>query len=264
MQITFYGTGSSTPSPKIEGKIFRSFTGWYVEAGSNSLLFDIGLGVLHKMLEEGTDIVKKPTHVFISHFHIDHFADLMQLMQTRKVAAKDEKDSSTLNIIGPNGINEIFKTLLNIEKLVDPNYEIKKPELFKINEIGEDSIFEENGWKVTASPIKHFASSVSYRLDFEGKSIVYSGDMGYDERICELGKNADLAILECSYPDNRSESHLGPSEVGKLAKLGNFKKVVLTHMYPDCEGREDEMIKTIKDIVDCEVIIPQDFTKIEV
>jgi len=263
VQITFYGTGSSTPSPKVENKPFRSFSGWFVEISSDSLLFDVGSGVLHKMLEDKVDIVKKPTHLFISHFHIDHFADLMQLMQTRKVASKDKNDSSILNLIGPHGVNEIFEILLGIEKIADPAYEIRKPELFEVKEMGEDFTFETNEWKVTSSPIKHFNGNC-YRLDSNGKSVIYSGDMGYDERICELGKNADLAILECSYPDSRSDLHLGPMEIGKLAKLGNFKKVVLTHMYPACAGREEEVSNTIKKIAGCEVIIPQDSQKLEI
>ena len=80
MQITFYGTGSCTPLPSSKNIPFRSYTGWYTEIGESSLLFDMGAGVIHKMLLDDKDILKKPTHAFITHFHPDHCSDLIALM----------------------------------------------------------------------------------------------------------------------------------------------------------------------------------------
>lgn len=266
MQITFYGTGSCMPSPKSPNLPFRSYTGWYIEIGSDSLLFDIGSGVLQKMASDGLDILKKPTHLFISHFHPDHCSDLISLMQGRGVANVWGEKVDPLFVGGPEGLKKFCKQIFGgVEKWKDFTGTLNIFKLLNLKETMEGIAFETRDWKVTCSPIDHF-DGVSYRLDAAGKSIVYSGDMVYDERICKLGQGADIAIMECSAPDRQSLKgrHLCPEDIGKLAKIGNFKKVVLTHMYPQCEGRENEMIKTIHDIANCEVVAAYDLMKLEV
>lgn len=263
MQITLYGTGSCMPSPKQNGGFLRSFSGWYVEVDEDGLLFDIGSGVLHKMLEDGIDILKKPTHIFLSHLHIDHTIDIFQLIQGRAVAKNSfNKDIKTTFIGGPIGTNNLITS-----DWASYGETFKIEDGFDVKEVSSGIVAATDNWKVTCSPIKHYKDSICYRLDLSGKSIVYSGDMIYDERICELGRDVDIAIMECSYPDRESlknGNHLCPEDIGNLAKIGGFKKVVLTHMYPVCEGREDEMVKTIKDIAGCEVVVGYDGLKVEV
>ena len=128
MQITLYGTGSGIPSPKVGDKQLRSYAGWYTEAESDSLLFDIGVGISHKLLLDGIDILLKPTHVFITHHHLDHTADLFQLMLGRCYAVRNRKVSK-LHIIAPasfiNVIFEIWKIYGEEFKLED-NFEIQE------------------------------------------------------------------------------------------------------------------------------------------
>ncbi len=263
MQVTFYGTGSGIPTPKSLNKPLRSYAGWYIEAGSDSLLFDIGVGSNHKMLLSGIDLLLNPTHVFLTHHHLDHTSDIFQLIIGRSHALKYRKDKvNKLVVAAPTSFVKILQSMLKIyggtEFQVEENFEIK--------DSSNNFIYKTDKFEVTSSPIKHTEDSVCYKLKMGNKSIVYSGDMGYDERIAELGRDADLAILECSYPNKESltGNHLCPDDIGKLAKLGNFKKVVLTHMFPDCEGREDEIIRTIKNIADVDVIVGYDLLKLEI
>lgn len=260
MTIIFYGTGSCMPLAKSSNKPFRSYTGWYTEIGKDSLLFDIGGGVLHKMLSDGVDVMKKPSHLFISHFHPDHCSDIIALMQGRGVANMWGKKIETLFVGAPYGLKQFAKELFeNVFKWASFKEDLNVYKLLNLKETMSGSVVKTKSWEVKCAPIKHF-DGVCFRLDAEGKSVVYSGDMVYDENICKLGKNADVAIMECSFPDKSSlqGAHLCPEDIGKLAKIGNFKKVVLTHMYPECEGREEEMIKTIKQIVDVEVVVAYD------
>jgi ribonuclease BN (tRNA processing enzyme) len=262
MQITLYGTGSCTPTPKTEGKPFRSHTGWYVEVGGDGLLFDIGAGLLHKMVMDGQDIIKKPTHLFISHFHIDHTSDVIPLMQARLVYNREFGKVVPLSIGGPEGLNTFLKNIFEgVEKWRIDSQNIF--ELIEAKETGQGIVFDTENWKVTCAPVKHF-DGVAYKLTIGGKSIIYTGDMGYDDRLIEFGKNANLAIMECSYPDSRAPKHLSPEDIGKLAALGHFKKIVLTHMYPEIEGQEDEIIKKIKAIAGAEVIAAHDLMKIDI
>lgn len=88
--------------------------------------------------------------------------------------------------------------------------------------------------------MKHIELSRGYRFQSDkGTSLAISGDTDYCEGMIELGKEADLMILECSTPDNMKLSgHLTPSECGKLAKKASCRKLCLTHFYPVCDLKD--------------------------
>lgn len=263
MQLTFFGTGSSTPTPH---QPLHSYAGFGVEIEDDFLLFDIGPGIVTKMIQDGIDIQQKPTDLFISHFHLDHCLDYITLLKARGLYAKYHgKQEKHLRVFGPQGLEKFSRNLFEgIEQWRYMSDELKAFEQMILKETMEGTVTEKTLWNVTATPIDHY-NGVCYRLASKGKSIVYSGDMGYDESISILGRDADLAILECSYPSKKETHglHLSPEDIGELAKKGRFKHVVLTHMYPACQGRENEMIKTIADKAGCKVTIATDFLKME-
>ncbi|MBI2442522.1 MAG: ribonuclease Z [Candidatus Levybacteria bacterium] len=262
MKLTFFGTGSSTPTSH---KPFRSYAAFSVTTVSDFLLFDIGPGTVAKMIQHGIDVIKNPTHLFISHFHLDHCLDYITLTKARALKRKQTGEETSLQVFGPEGLRELSDDLFaKVKKWDYMANELKAFEILKQKETMEGVVANSGSWKVTCAPIKHY-NGVCYRLDTDGKSIVYSGDMGYDETIAELGRNADVAILECSYPSKAENKglHLCPEEIGELARIGNFKYVILTHMYPACEGREEEMVATIQKRANCEVTVAQDFLEME-
>lgn len=264
MKITFLGTGSSTPSPKQTGKPFRSYAATLIETGNESLLFDIGPGSVQKILSLGIDVLKKPTSVFISHFHLDHCQDIIALMKARALHHSYTGEKNVLNIYGPSGLGEFLKQLFSgVEKWNYMGEQLKAFTLMNLKETMDGIVTENETFKVSCVEVKHY-NGVAYRLEAEGKSVIYSGDMGYDENLSILGKNADLAIVECSYPDKMTLKglHLCPEEIALLATAGKFEQTVLTHMYPACEGREDEIKKVIEDNSKTKVTVTEDFFSI--
>jgi len=110
---------------------------------------------------------------------------------------------------------------------------------------------------------KHTNSSISYRIEHDNKSIVYSGDTDYSKEIIEISKDADLLILECSFPNNKKvEGHLIPSLCGKIATKANVKKLVLTHLYPECDNVDIK--KQCNKEFGGMVIVAKDFMRIKV
>lgn len=263
MEITFLGTGSSTPTPHLP---LHSYSGFSVEIENDFLLFDIGPGTVTKLLQNGIDIQKNPTDLFLSHFHLDHCLDYITLLKARGLYAKYHgKQEKLLRVFGPPGLEKLSRNLF--EGIPDWKYmsdELRVFEQMTLKETTKGSVVKNPTWNVTVAPIHHY-NGVCYRLESGGKSLIYSGDMGYDKTIAELGKNADIAILECSYPSKEEKRglHLYPEEIGDLAKKGGFKHVILTHMYPDCEGREEEMVNKIKSLAKCEVTVAYDTLRLE-
>ena len=71
--------------------------------------------------------------------------------------------------------------------------------------------------------------------------MVYSGDAKDCVELVELGRGADVLILECSYPDQLAHpDHLCPSQVGQIASRAGARHLVLSHLYPVCSASEIE------------------------
>ena len=138
--------------------------------------------------------------------------------------------------------------------------------MLNLKETNDGVVEKTDNWQVSCTPVKHFLNSVAYRIDSNGKSVAYSGDMTLDRNFSLLAKNSDVILVECSYPDGKSRSglHLIPSEIAELAADADAKKVILTHTYPVCEGRYEELINKIKEKFSGEVLVAEDFMEIEI
>ena len=97
----------------------------------------------------------------------------------------------------------------------------------------------------------------------QGKVVVYSGDTDYCNEIIGLSKEADLAILECSFPDEiKMKGHLSPLTACKIANSAGVKKLVLVHMYPICD--EYELVGLCKKEFGGEILAGEDLMEFEI
>src|SRR5687767_7689574 len=123
MQLTVLGTGTIAFSPQ------RSCSGYYVEAGQARVLMDCGSGTTRR-LAELTIPWQQLTHVALSHFHIDHHADLPSLIFALKCGQLPPR-SVPLDIIGPVGTKDLLGRLAVAygEWVTAPGYEVRVTEL---------------------------------------------------------------------------------------------------------------------------------------
>jgi ribonuclease BN (tRNA processing enzyme) len=220
VHIKFLGTGSILQEPK------RSCSSILIDTPKEKILVDVGPGTLHRLADIGVN-PEQLNYIFITHFHPDHVSDLIPII----FAIKNSTDSQikiSLRVWGPHGF---FSYLHGMEIaygkwLLSDNYIIRFHELKR-------HLLDFPGLRVIWDKVLHKTESVAYRFEINHKVICVSGDTGYCEELSRLCKDSDLAILECSYPDELAvEGHLSPSLAGKIAANGNAKKLVLTHFYP--------------------------------
>ena len=226
MKVIILGSGTTVPlaeraSPSIALFIDDQF-----------LLMDIGPGTLRQLAIAGLTF-QDIDYVCISHFHPDHTADLIHfLFATRYPPILRTRKSFT--IIAPETFNQ-FLTLL---KRPYGNWLELPDGLMKIEELntGDKDKKEFDTFTIVSAPVNHTPHSLGFRIeDGSGKIIVYSGDTGYCEEIVDLARDADLLILESSFPDGQGiEGHLTPSQAGDIATRSGVKRLLLTHFYPEC------------------------------
>ena len=223
MKVTIMGSGTMVPSND------RNSSGVLIEHDGIHSMLDFGYGTLRHLLKLGLtyhDIDR----VYFTHNHPDHMCDLVPFLFASRYHADPRKKD--LEIVAAPGFKEYFNTLMQAYKrwLIPSTYQVQIMEQ-------DEETRTYDGLSVTSKKVKHIDMSRGYRFQTaEGKSLAVSGDTDYCEGMIELGKEADLMILECSSPDNmKLPGHLTPTECGKLAEEAGCRKLCLTHFYPVCD-----------------------------
>ncbi len=223
IELTVLGSGTCALQPN------RSMSGYAVRHKDFFMLMDCGNGVLRRCLEAGL----KPFDVdaiLISHLHIDHIADIVPFLWGLKHAPDLEREKS-LNFYGPPGFQQFFEKLPSVYGRWLENFPFP---IFVKNVTQEE--FSIGPWKVNAFSMQHGAAANGYRLQSGENVIAYSGDTGECAEVINLGKRADLFILECSFAkDHGADNHLNALQAGRIARQAECKKLVLTHLYPECD-----------------------------
>ncbi|MFC1477435.1 MBL fold metallo-hydrolase [candidate division KSB1 bacterium] len=225
MKITVLGSGTFQPTP------IRGCPGYLLEINHNKILLDAGSGCL-RQLSRLSVMPGMLNYVLISHFHIDHTGDLLPLLFSRRNAAsREEKD---ICIYGPPDFPGTFKTISAAFSrwISSDNYSIL------IQEYGGGTM-NFNGWSLETLPMEHSLDSYGFRITAQKKTIAYSGDTGYCENLIRLCRNADLAVVECTFPDSKKTAgHMTPSEAGKAAQKAGCKRLILSHLSPELSDEE--------------------------
>ncbi len=209
MRLTFLGTNGW----------FDSSTGNTVsallETNDYNIIFDAGFGIAKADMYLNPD---KPTFLFISHFHLDHICGLHALPKFNF--------KQPLTIFGRKDLKKLFKVVINSPYTAPLSFLNYKVNLVPLKE-GEYNL----PFKFTCKQLKHTDTSMGYRLEVDGKVIVYCSDTAICDNDKLLAQDADLLIHECAFvPGEVSDwGHSNPEEVATMAKEVNVKKLALTH-----------------------------------
>ncbi len=206
--------------------------------------------------------------VFLTHLHMDHSLEFPSIVFGSYLLGRTDK----WYLYGPPGTVN-FSSLL-FEKVFPYAPEIVRrirKEGLEVTpyEVTVGRVFENENYTINSAPTEHGIPSFAYRIDSREGAVVISGDTRPCKSVIDLARGADLLIHECSFPDDmiefaRETYHSVPSEVGDVANQAGVKKVVLTHLFPPCKGREMEMVESVRSKFGGEVISSHDLLEIKV
>ena len=205
MRISFLG---STPFPP---RLDQAGTCMMVELGNGDrFFFDYGSGCTRNLIAMQVP-AQLVNDIFISHLHIDHYADLPYLFPFRAWSG----GYTPLRIHGPSGRTPNLGTKAMIKGMkqmlqwhieafdvfpIGDGYEIEVNEFDFRQENG--IVYEKNGVTVRSWPRSHAKDgAVAYRLDWKGLSFVWTGDGRPDELTKKFAKGVDVVVTEMSGQD---------------------------------------------------------------
>lgn len=237
IEITILGTTAAIPTKK---RNHPSIYLRYIGKKESCILFDCGEGTQRQIFSSNLNFMRID-HIFITHWHADHFAGLLGIFETMSL----EKRKKPLFVYGPEAERHL-KFLLNVG-YGNKTFEIIAKDVPLIKDY---KICEEDEFIVLSTPVHHGIPSVAYafvekdrvkidkskisilglpergkiyeklkkngslnywgrEIDLKevsyiekGKKIVYSGDTKICKNILDFLNDADLAILDCTYFNN--------------------------------------------------------------
>ncbi len=222
MQLRILGSGTMMPTKD------RRPSGYLVEHGTARILLDCGHTTIARLIDFGVDLHSIDA-VAITHFHTDHFGDLLPLVHARFVDdRKCGREHRALSIIGPVSTQDRFRKL---REVMWPEPSEEYPLTFHEYTHGES--IDVGPISLAQFPTKHvpWFPSTGYRLTAEGKSLVYPGDIGSDQESSfeDAVRDATVLLIEAG-AEFPCENHYTLEQVMHLAQRCNVHRVLITHI----------------------------------
>ncbi|NQU27315.1 MAG: MBL fold metallo-hydrolase [Candidatus Marinimicrobia bacterium] len=253
MKITFYGTRGSIPVPEPD----------YVEFGGNTAcilltfntgriaIIDAGTGI-RKL---GNDLIEQGHQQFddivlgLSHTHWDHiqgFPFFKPAYDSRRhftisIGGRDHTNASLESIFAAQMEQEYFPIPLHG---MGARFDFWQPDPNAVNDL--------RGIKLKATELNHPGGAFGYRIEEDGKSIVYCTDVEHgpeiDQRVVELAFECDLLIHDAQYTpaelnDKKGWGHSSWEQAAEVADLAKVERLVLFHHDPE---HNDAFLKMIE------------------
>jgi ribonuclease Z len=213
MKVTLLGTAGPEYFPDRLG------ISTLVEANGERLLFDVGRGANQRLYESRVN-PKDIARIFLTHLHNDHFEGLPDLWMTPWFLLGRDHG---FELWGPEGTEEMvqgMRAMFGHDLKARVNQFNPIETLAIATRIVRDGVvFDKNGVKVTAFPVEHADGNPAfgYRVDWNGRSVVLSGDTTLNENVIKHGTGADLIVHNViAFSDRLSQL---PEMKGVLAKL---------------------------------------------
>lgn len=223
MRLTVLGSGTNV-HPK------RAAAGYLIET-DQLLLLDFGPRTLMNLIKSGTNR-HRISHLLFSHFHADHFSDFITFFFDAVIHSKMVSPRPDLTLIGPRGSKRLFSMMMK----TFPSFDTASFRV-DIREVG-DRPFQLGHTRILPRTVEHSPQlhCLGYRIEYRGRAVAYSGDAQYCSSLIPLCEQADVAVLDCSYPANRpGPGHMHAGECGRVAQEAGVKRLLLSHFYPIAE-----------------------------
>lgn len=231
MEIVFLGTGNAF------GSGGRHPIAILVRGKDFDLLLDCGPAILPRLKQLGRT-ASAIDLVLISHHHGDHFAGVPFLLLEYQY---EHPRRRPLTVAGPPGTGEKLKQL---SQLLFPGLESKERQFdlsfWDVND-GERARWQ--NLTLGAFRVRHFPGAIAfgYRLELEGRTIVYSGDTEWTDELARQSDNADLFICECSSFEKKLDYHMSYRELEAHRDRLGARRTILLHAGEDVLARRSEL-----------------------
>jgi len=258
LELVVLGSGG----PRPFGRAGSSYL--VLVAGTPRILVDAGPGAFLRIGELNVNLEQVDT-MLLTHLHIDHTGDLPGFFKARTLTA--EALRIRFAVFGPEGaglfpsttnfVNLLFgeKGAWAYQKTFGAEETIETTDLPIQLDSGERILVNRDGLQIRSIATHHGdCPSVAYRIDYQGQSIVFSGDMDVSAlaNLERLAKNCNLLVFHCvvldppGSPRQLYALHTPPRKIGEAAQRAGAKRLLLSHLAPAIIEKKEQVLSSIR------------------
>lgn len=193
---------------------------------NDNILVDCGEGTFKYYKKCGVDFYGIK-HIFITHFHSDHTANLIQFVAQSIIYDPPEK-RKFLTIYGPKGLGKFLNTMKDLfeEEIIDKKIE-DYINIVEIEDFSKTLLVE--GLEVSMHKLVHGTmDNIGYVFCENKTRVGFSGDCRYDDATEQFVANTDSCFLMCCSKTS-TNIHMGYDKFKMLQEKYQNKKFIATH-----------------------------------
>ena len=217
MQLTVIGCSPAWPNAG------GAQSGSLVE-GEGRLLLDCGPGVLARMRERDGGWPQVDA-VAITHFHLDHWGDLVPWVFG--AAFGPGRNAKRPDLWLPPGGTERLRGYGKQMAFVG-----QIDQVFEVREYEEATPFHAAGFDLVALRLDHYSElTFGLRVSNHASTLAYSGDTGPSHNLAELARDADVFLCEATLrePEPAERGHLSEDEAVAAFEASGARRLIVIH-----------------------------------
>jgi len=243
MRVTFAGVGEAFDENLAN-------TSLLVETDTSSILLDCGFTAASAFW----NVTDKPLDLdalYITHFHGDHYFGIPALL----VRSVEEGRSKRLTILGPTGIED---RVVHLMEMAYSNVMAKMAFKLFFVECSPDEDFRHSGFRFRFAQNDHSMPCLSIRLDYEGKSLFYSGDGSPTDATLALATGCNLIIHESYSLEPHTPGHGTVDSSMEFARKTQAPALALVHLQRKIrKDMKNEILTKAETADNCSVFLPE-------
>ncbi len=206
----------------------RACSGFLLEHEGFRVVLDLGYGTLPRLLSLlGSPTAAGLDAVVVTHDHPDHVVDLHGLLRARLY---DGRGLPRLPLHAPEAVLERITWLEDADRATTEQVFAWRPLPAAASELGP--------FRLESRALPHYVPNAGVRLSTPELTVAYTGDTGPDPALAELGRDADLFIVDATDRWQQRPGGSGPPlnltarEAGEAASAAGARRLLLTHFWP--------------------------------
>ncbi|HEY1292183.1 MAG TPA: MBL fold metallo-hydrolase [Chloroflexota bacterium] len=222
LTLTILGAGPAAPNPG------GANSGYLVRRGESAVVMDCGPGTAGQIALHVPPV--RLDGVAISHFHPDHYFDLVALYYILKYG---KRRGSRLPVwLPPDGrafLDRFGRLIANKAAMLEDVFDLREYTPGQQTRIGD--------LEFTFLPVQHYVPSHAMRVcGADTGVLVFSSDVAPCAALPLAARDADLflcesALLDLSQDERKPENrgHMTAAEAGAAAQAAGVKRLLITH-----------------------------------
>lgn len=242
--LTLTILGASPAAPNTGG----ACSSYLVRSGDTACLLDCGPGSAGRIAQHVP--VNTLNGVIISHFHPDHYFDLVQLYYLLKFGPPRPAGlPSQVSLCVPPGgrafLDQLGRHISGEAAMLE--------DIFAIEDYAADRDIAFGDVRVTCHPVQHYVPSHALRVQAgTGATLVFSSDVAPCSQIVAAARDCDLflcesALLDASQdrPEPSARGHMTAADAASAAHKAGAKRLLITH-YRSGPGHDEHHLTTAR------------------